>query len=191
VNASAAQRTQRRFPTAVATLLLVLGTETVLFGTLLEAYLYMRAANPSWPGVSLTPSRMMVPATAMLVLLASEFALWRGRNAARDDTRSSGLRKWLAIGLGLGLLFLGGQTIEFAGSGMTPGDAGFGGVFFTLMAFHGLHVLAGLLLLGFNYVRAGWGDFDAHEHVAIDVGFYFWTYVVAVWLVMFIALYLA
>lgn len=191
MNASATQETQRRFPTAIATLFLVLGTETVLFGTLLEAYLYMRAANPSWSGVPLTVGRMLVPAVALVTLLGSEFALWRGRNAVKDAADPSGLRNWLAIGLGLGLLFLAGQLTEFATSGMAPGDAGFGGVFFTLMAFHGLHVLAGLLLVGFNYVRAGWGDFDEQRHVAIDVGFYFWTYVVAVWIVMFIALYLA
>ena len=191
MNASAVQQSPRRFPTAVATLLLVLGTETVLFGTLLMAYLYMRAANPDWAGVPLTLSRMAVPISTMIVLLASEAAVFRGRRSIRAGSSPSTLRKWIALGLGLGLLFLGGQALEFSGSGMSPGDAAFGGVFFTLMAFHGLHVLAGLLLLAFNYVRAGWGDFDAENHVAIDVSFYFWSYVAAIWIVLFGALYLA
>lgn len=191
MNATAIQQSPRRFPTAVATLLLVLGTETVLFGTLLMAYLYMRAANPDWAGVPLTLSRMALPALALAILLASEFAVMRARRAVRAGASASTLRRWIGIGLALGLLFLAGQAVEFASSGMSPGDASFGGVFFTLMVFHGLHVLAGLMLLAFNFVRTGWGDFDVGHHTAVDVGSYFWTYVVAVWIVLFAALYLA
>jgi len=191
VNAATVNRSQRRIPTAIATLLLVLGTETVLFGTLLMAYLYMRAANPSWSGVPLTFGRMVIPSGALLILLASEGALWQAYRRARQGADQDNLRRWLGASLSLGLLFLVGQVVEFATSGMNPSGRGFGGVFLTLMAFHGLHVLAGLILGGFNFARAGWGDFDAESHVALDVGFYFWSYVVAVWIIMFIALYLA
>jgi cytochrome c oxidase subunit 3 len=190
VNATAVDRTGRRLPTAIATLLLVLGTETVLFGTLLMAYLYMRAANPAWPGIPLTAARMAVPGGALLILIASEGALWHAWRQLRRGTGEGSLRRWLSASLGLGLLFLAGQVLEFTSSGMRADDRAFGGVFLTLMAFHGLHVVAGIVLQSFNYVRAGWGDFDAEHHTAIDVGFFFWTYVVAIWLVLFIALYL-
>ncbi len=96
----------------------------------------------------------------------------------------------MLVGLGLGLVFVGGQFAEFASNGMRPGDQAFGGVFFTLMGFHAVHVLAGVVFLVINWVRGRLGDFSRGRHIAVTMGSWFWFYVTGVWLAMFVALYL-
>jgi len=90
----------------------------------------------------------------------------------------------------MGLVFVAGQAFEFLRSGMSPNDQSFGGVFFTLMGFHALHIVAGIIMLVMLVVRTHLGDFTPRRHITIDVGVWFWYYVVAVWIVLFTTLYL-
>ena len=90
----------------------------------------------------------------------------------------------------MGLAFVGLQVLEFTRSGMRPNDQTFGGVYFTLMGFHALHVLGGVLMLITVLWRAFLGDFTPRRHIAVQIGSWFWYFVVGVWVVLFIALYL-
>jgi cytochrome c oxidase subunit III len=175
--------------TARLTLLMVLGSETVFFGMLIAAYLYLRASEADWPFGQPHLAQIGIPAANTLILLASALtAALAGRSIRKGD--QAWLARWLAITLGLGLVFIAGQVFEYVRSGMTPSDQAFGGVFFTLMGFHALHMLAGAVVVGLALTRARQGDFTARRHVAIDVGTGFWYYVVGVWVVLFSVLYL-
>ena len=122
-----------------------------------------------------------------LILLLSAVCV---RAASAPSTRTALRLPWLAVTMGLGAVFIGGQIYDFAHLGMHVNDAAFGGVFFALMGFHALHVLAGMAILGINLVRLKLGDFDSGRSDAMEVGALFWYYVTAVWIVLFAALYL-
>jgi len=96
----------------------------------------------------------------------------------------------LLITLLLGLIFVTGQVYEFSHAGLRIDDQTFGGVFFTLMGFHAVHVLGGVVFLALNYVRARLGDFSSNRYEAVELGNLFWYYVAAIWLVLFAVLYL-
>ena len=83
-----------------------------------------------------------------------------------------------------------GQIIEFNHAGLHIDDQAFGGVFFTLIGFHALHLLAGVFFLGLNLIRANLGDFSGERYEAVELGSWFWYYVTAVWVVLFMALYI-
>jgi cytochrome c oxidase subunit 3 len=183
------QIASRRKGTARVALLVVLGSETVFFGTMISAYLYLRASQPSWPFGHAQLTQFGLPAINTLILLASAGTAALAFRAVRKGDRR-GLLAWLNVTLLLGLVFIGAQVFEYIHSGMTPSDQAFGGVFFTLMGFHALHMLAGELILGLVLARAQGGDFSTHRHTAVDVGIWFWYYVVAVWVVLFSVLYL-
>lgn len=181
--------TRRSDQTARVALLVTLGSETFFFGTLLAAYLYLRADQTSWPLTHAPLARLAVPGTNTLILLASALTAYFALRSVRKG-RISDLVRWLAVTLALGLVFIGGQVLEYTSNGMQPGDQAFGGVFFTLMGFHALHLVAGILILGLALLRAHLGDFTARRHVAVQIGTWFWFYVVGVWVVLFSALYL-
>jgi cytochrome c oxidase subunit 3 len=171
------------------TVFLVLGTETVLFGTLVMTYLFLRAGGTD--AVFLHPKSLDVIIASLntLVLVASAFLAWNAHRSIREGQVKS-LKTNLLLTLLLGTIFIAGQVFEFKHSGMRINASVFGGVFFALISFHALHVLVGTIVLALNYVRSRLGDFSVNRHVAITAGTWFWYYVVMVWLVLFTVLYL-
>lgn len=173
--------------TARLTLLVVLSSETILFGTLLMVYLFMRANRAD--DVFSERADVLVPILNTVVLLLSAGAAWWSANVIQRG-HTEKLKTGLLVTLVLGLVFVTGQVIEFSRSGMQPDDQAYGGVFFTLIGFHAVHVMIGVIILAINTVRAQLGDFNARQHIAVDVGTWFWYYVAGVWVVLFAALYL-
>jgi heme/copper-type cytochrome/quinol oxidase subunit 3 len=156
---------------------------------LLVAYLYLRADQPIEAFRSHTLASLLLPSLNTLVLLASAVVASKALTAIRSGDNEN-LKSTLMLAFFLGFVFVAGQIIEFQRSGMRPSDPAFGGVFFALIGFHALHVLGGMVFLALNLLRANLNDFNADEHTAVEVGNLFWYYVVAVWAVLFIALYL-
>ncbi len=181
----------RRNPDDLArtTLLVVLASESTLFSTLLMAYLYLRTGAGQAAFVQVAGSDWLIAAANTGVLLLSAWVVGQAATAIRNGDRR-GLVSRLVIRLALGLVFVGGQVFEFNRSGMAPDDPAFGGVYFALMGFHALHVLAGIVILSVNAARAWLGDFTARRHTAVKAGAWFWYYVTGVWVVLFVGLYL-
>lgn len=168
-------------------LLVTLGTESVFFLTLLVAYADLRN-QVNW-NVPHSFARLSIPLVNTAVLLLSTFIAWRALLSIRQSKQSS-LRNGLLITVILGVIFVAGQIYEFNHAGLQVDDQAFGGVFFTLIGFHAVHVLAGIVFLVLNLIRAYLNDFTTDQHEAVVLGNWFWYYVTAVWLVLFAALYL-
>jgi cytochrome c oxidase subunit 3 len=168
-------------------LFITLGTESVFFVTLLVAYVALRD-SVTW-NVPHTLTRLTIPLINTAVLFVSTVMAAVSLNAIRKDNPAA-LQRDLLITVLLGLSFVAGQIYEFSHAGLHISDPSFGGVFFTLMGFHALHVLGGVVFLCLNYMRSSLGDFSGARHEAVELGVLFWYYVAAVWLVLFVALYL-
>ena len=180
-------RSMSRFSTGKVALFIILASESVFFATMLVAYISLRNQTV-WP-VQHTLGRLTIPLANTAILLVSTISAWRATVSIREE-KTSALNGWLLSALLLGLVFVTGQVYEFSHAGMHTNDQAFGGVFFTLMGFHGLHVLSGVVFLIINLARARLGDFSPTDHDAIVLGTWFWYYVAAVWIVLFAALYL-
>ena len=176
-----------RVSTGRIALWITLTTESVFFVTLLVAYAALRdEADWSLPH---TFTRLLIPAVNTTILLVSAFMAGSAVRAVRHNDQT-GLRNSLLRALLLGLVFVAGQVFEFNHAGLSIDDQAFGGVFFTLMGFHAVHVLAGVVFLALNLMRANLGDFTSTHYEAVDLGVWFWYYVTLVWFVLFAALYL-
>jgi heme/copper-type cytochrome/quinol oxidase subunit 3 len=173
--------------TGKVALIVVVASESVFFLTLLTAYVALRGQVP-W-AMPHTVARLAIPVGNMLILLGSVVAA-RRTQAIAQRRQQDGLARSQIANLALGVLFVAGQVLEFTHAGMRIDDQAFGGVFFALMGFHGLHVAAGLMMLAIGIVRARLPDFSAADAQAIEIGSQFWYYVAAVWVVLFLALYL-
>jgi cytochrome c oxidase subunit 3 len=187
--ALSSQAARRNRSLAKVTAVLVLATESVFFGTLLMVYLAMRQDQANWPFMNATLSQLVVPVANTVILALSALLVYRSVRAIQRGVVSA-LKTSLEVAFALGLIFVAGQIFEFNRSGLQPNDPAFGGVFFALIGFHALHVLAGLVVIAVNSVRARLGDFSAHQYLAVEIGAWFWYYVVGVWLLLFTALYL-
>jgi len=149
-------------------MMLLVGTETILFSSFIGAYLVLRGAAASWPpfGTPHLTLDLAILNTALLVV--SSFQAWRRR---------------LGSTFILGSLFLVLQAVEFHrlyARGLTLQTGTYGALFYTLVTCHGLHVLGGLAILALALRKAEWA-----ENAEL-----YWHFVTGVWLVLFSILYL-
>jgi heme/copper-type cytochrome/quinol oxidase subunit 3 len=180
-------RAMSRFSNGKVALSIILLSESVFFATMLVAYIALRK-QASWP-VEHTLVRLIIPLANTAILLFSAISAGRGTVSIRNG-KTSASQGWQMLTLLLGLVFVTVQIYEFSHAGMHINDQAFGGVFFTLMGFHGLHVLAGVVFLIINLARTRLSDFSPAHYEAVELGTWFWYYVTAVWIVLFAALYL-
>jgi cytochrome c oxidase subunit 3 len=93
----------------------------------------------------------------------------------------------------LGFLFLGFQVEEYVHAYSELNlrlDTGiYGGTFFMLTGFHGLHVTLGAVMLLVIWLRVLRGHFKPDRHFAFEAVAWYWHFVDVVWLGLFFFVY--
>jgi cytochrome c oxidase subunit 3 len=152
----------------------------------------------SWPstGPAGEPVERMgawgLPALNTGILLLSGVTITIAHHMLRANHRR-GLAIWLAATFLLGFLFLGFQVEEYIHAYTELGlrlDTGiYGGTFFMLTGFHGVHVTLGALMLVVIWLRVLRGHFTADRHFAFEAVAWYWHFVDVVWLGLFFFVY--
>ncbi len=171
---------------------LFLASETMLFGGLISAYAFLRtgsAASEFGPHLSDAP----LAGINTLVLLASStvmtLSVWSLRN--REYGR---YRLFLGMTIFLGLLFVGLKAIDYShkfAHGLYPATNTYLAVFFTLTGVHALHVIGGVVVNAYLWLtgRRMWENEADRLRSRISAAATYWNFVDAVWIVLFLLLY--
>ena len=186
------ERKQAGMPTPLLGMLLFIASEVMFFGGLFAAYFNSRAAHQGvWgPPEGAAPLEILPIALPITIILISssftmQFAVWAIR---RGDQRA--LKRWIAVTLALGVLFLLGQLYDYSQLGFGIGDGIFGTTFYTLTGFHGAHVFGGAVGLTVILSRALQGQFSTGNHVAVEAVSIYWHFVDVVWIALFTTIYI-
>ncbi len=168
-----------------------IGSECLLFGTLIATYLVYEGRSVSGPT---TREILNIPLTSVstFVLLMSSLCMVLALTAVRRGDKLQS-RIWLGATALLGTIFLGFQVYEFTnfvheGLGFTTNL--FGSSFFTLTGFHGGHVFAGVLWLVTLLVRSFQGKLGPDKALNVEIAGLYWHFVDVVWIVIFTVVYL-
>jgi heme/copper-type cytochrome/quinol oxidase subunit 3 len=160
-----------------------LATDAMGFAGLLIAYGILRVRADIWPDPR---SRLaLAPAAAVtFALLLSSLTMTLATRAPSVRAR----RGWLVATLALGAAFLAGAVIEYAHLLAAASPMGltsdlFASTFYVVTGFHALHVLAGLIGVGFM-LRAKYGA------QAVETMGLYWHFVDAAWMPIFSFIYL-
>jgi len=173
--------------------LVFIGSESVFFAALIAAVIHLRIHLPqSGAGTHLHTT---FPAINTTILVLSGVAAHYAQVSYRKQRQGS-FFLLLVLTIILGTAFLGGQAWEYThlGFGLTASLAA--SAFFTLTGFHGLHVACGICVLIYLLVRASRerrrapGASSPGTSGMVDAGTYYWHFVDAVWVVVFIVVYL-
>jgi heme/copper-type cytochrome/quinol oxidase subunit 3 len=168
-----------------------LGSDCLLFGSLISTYLLLRHRSTHGP----SPEDVFdIPFTSVssFVLLMSSLTMALAVAAiTRSDERAS--RVWLVTTAMLGAVFIGGQVYEFTtfyreGLGYTTNI--FGSAFYTLTGFHGLHVSVGIAMLMSLVVMSLRGNLGRGRTEAVEIVGLYWHFVDIVWIIIFTIVYL-
>jgi len=191
-----------------------IGSECMLFASLISTYLIYKGRSPEGPfphetwtnpttGEVFKPIlNIPVTSASTFILLMSSLAMVlalaavQNRHVPKLTTGakilgSSKLWLWMTCLLGIG--FLGCQAYEFTSfihEGLSIRTNLFGSSFFTLTGFHGAHVTAGVIwlftLLAIDYKRG----LQPSDATAVDIAALYWHFVDVVWIVIFTLVYL-
>lgn len=182
---------------------LFLVTEMVLFGGLFIAYSYMRSKYPAEFHHGGAELNATLGVTNTVVLLTSSLTVVLAIVAVQRGQRGRALA-FLGTTLGLGAVFLCIKSVEWAAKfhhGLYPraehlgtlpqGEQVFFGLYFTMTGLHGVHVIAGLLVLSWVTVMVARNRVRADRYVHLENAGLYWHLVDVIWIFLLPLFYLA
>lgn len=170
---------------------LFIASEVMLFGGLISSYILLRSGADVWPRevLAVAPAALN---TAVLITSSMTMVTAWGALKLGDFARH---RRNLAITIVLGVVFLGIKTFEYAGhlrAGETPSHDVFLGLYYTLTGLHALHILAGLVVMGYLLGPGArlWSRSPDQFTNRVEATGLYWHFVDFVWIFLFPLLYL-
>lgn len=165
----------------------LIATEASLFLYLLFSYFYIDLWS-SGRFLPKQPPSFDLSGPGTVILLLSSVVVWWGEKGARK-----GSARQLSLGLFGGLLlgagFVSIQLIEWSKKPYRFNSSSYSSLYFTITGFHLAHVLVGILILLLLLVWSLLGYFDSKRHAPVMIGTIYWHFVDAVWLVVFVTIY--
>jgi heme/copper-type cytochrome/quinol oxidase subunit 3 len=166
---------------------MLLGAETMFFAGLIGAFLVFRVGSPVWPPPFQPRLPLGITGINTLVLLASA---WTMRSAIHANGRGEKRRvlSLLAWTAGLGTAFLliqGYEWVRLIHFGLTASSSVYGGLFYTLIGFHGAHVFGALIWLALVWLQTRSGTSKSKQATGLQICSMYWIFVVALWPVLY------
>jgi heme/copper-type cytochrome/quinol oxidase subunit 3 len=171
---------------------MMLGAEAMFFAGLIGAFIVFRLAAEQWPPPFQPRLPVGVTGVNTVILLISAFTMHFGVNATRAGNMDRA-RLFLTLTAVLGALFLliqGSEWIKLLHFGLTVSSSVYGGLFYTIIGAHGVHVLGALVWLVAVYARARHGRYSVKDCTGVQICAMYWTFVVALWPVLYGLVYL-
>ena len=164
-------------------------SESVIFLSFFAGYIVYKTSVPDWLPPGVTGLEVKDPAINTVVLVSSSFVIYIAERYLHVKNLW-GFRAFWLLTMVMGSYFLYGQAVEWRGLAFGFTDGVFGGTFYLLTGFHGLHVLTGVMLqsimLGRSFIP---GNYDKGEF-GVAATSLFWHFVDVIWIILFVLIYI-
>lgn len=170
---------------------LFLGGELVLFGSLFATFITLRNAHGAGPSAHELFRLPMVAAATFILLTSSLTSVMAVQGMHRGSVGA--VKFWFSVTVLLGLAFLGLEVFEFneyVHEGHTISSSAFGSAFYTLVGFHGAHVLAGAVWISLLVLQAAKKGITLITAPKFYIASLYWHFVDLVWVFIFTVVYL-
>ncbi|CEI84419.1 cytochrome B oxidoreductase [Oceanobacillus oncorhynchi subsp. incaldanensis] len=169
-----------------------LGGETVLFACLFGTYLALKDSAAGGPTTQELYGLGLVFLMTVLLLTSSLTSVYAIYHMKNNDFKK--MQLWMGITALLGLAFLACEIYEFAhyihDYGFTFRSSAFGSAFYTLVGFHGGHVVFGLSWIITLMVRNAKRGLDLYNAPKFNTFALYWHFIDVVWVFIFTVVYL-
>lgn len=173
--------------------------ELMIFGGLIACYLLNRLRYPEW-GVQAAHTSTLIGAINTFVLLLSSYTVVRAHEAAVKKQLNK-ITMWFSLSILGGILFLFNKGIEYSheihnGLTMTSPKlleqndtigSQFWSYYYLMTGLHGLHVIAGMVIMFVIMMQARKGK-NLHR---VELAGMYWHMVDLIWIFLFPLLYIA
>ena len=157
-----------------------MGAVVMFFAALTSAIIVRQGLSGDWMPFTL-PS-ILYASTA--VLLASSFTVERARRSLPEGNADA-LRRWVNVSALLGLAFvacqlLGWQALAARGIYLASNPAN--SFYYVLTAGHGLHLVGGIVALGYIWARVSAGRPWPTREAAVEAAALYWHFMDVLWI---------
>ncbi|QEY31303.1 heme-copper oxidase subunit III [Synechococcus sp. RSCCF101] len=163
-------------------------SESVIFLAFFAGYAVLKTTTPQWLPAGVEGLEVMFPLINTVVLVSSSGVIWLAERALARGQLLRFRLFWL-LTIAMGSVFVVGQAIEWQGLNFGLGSGVFGGTFYLLTGFHGLHVITGIVLMLLMLARSFVpGNYERGDSGVVSVSL-FWHFVDVIWIVLFLLIY--
>ena len=163
----------------------------MMFTALSSAYIVRAASASDWQPLGMP--RILLLSTTLILVSSGTMELARRK---RKDLASGSTRRWLLLTLVLGIGFLISQFLawrQLVRQGVYIASNPHSSFFYLLTAAHGVHLLGGLVTLGYISLRTRAPREDvvavARSQASADVVSLYWHFMDLLWLYLFVLLF--
>ena len=171
---------------------LYLASEVVLFATLIAVYVVFRVNNPERVSEVHEAAGLLLVTVNTFLLLTSSWTMVMGLRAIQFNDKK-GLVRLMSFTAILATVFVLLQYVEYqtlAHEGITLYSDEFGMRFYAPTAFHGAHVIVGVLWALWVIIKGRQGRYNNGRYLGVEIFGLFWHFVDVVWILLFTVIYL-
>lgn len=169
--------------------IIFLCSESIIFLAFFTGYAVLKLTSPEWLPQGVNGLEIKMPLINTIVLVSSSFVAYIAERYLHKSNLWGFRIAWLLTMI-MGSYFVYGQYIEWSELAFGLDSGVFGGTFYLLTGFHGLHVITGILLMGLMLVRSFLpGNYEKGEMGVTSVSL-FWHFVDVIWIILFILIYI-
>jgi cytochrome c oxidase subunit 3 len=170
---------------------LFLASEVMLFGALFSSYIILRTGSFEWPHGELNIWLGMINT---FILIASSVTMVMAWASLKLNNFARG-RLYLIATFLLAAIFLVNKYFEYSAhfaNGEGPWHSTFLAIYFTMTGLHGLHILAGMVVMAFLFGPGTkmWSSNPEQYTNRVEITGLYWHFVDLVWIFLFPVLYL-
>lgn len=189
-----ATSTEEKLTTGKLAMWLFLASEVMFFAGLFGTYVISRVNHPELFDPENLPAKLNILLASIntVVLITSSLTMALGVRASWEKD-NAGIRKWLGLTFVLGLTFCVIKYFEYAAKlshGITPHYSTFYDCYFTMTGIHLIHVVGGMVPIGWMALMAGTGRYTKPGTARVELIGLYWHLVDLVWIYLFPVLYL-
>ncbi len=164
-------------------------SESVIFLCFFAGYILYKTTTHDWLPPGVAGLEVKDPFINTVILVSSSFTIYFAEQGLKKNNLWVFRLFWI-LTMTMGSYFLYGQAVEWNSLkfGFTSGV--FGGTFYLLTGFHGLHVFTGVLLQLIMLIRSFTpGNYES-GHFGVDATSLFWHFVDVIWIILFLLIYI-
>ncbi len=162
----------------------------MLFVALTSAYIVRSASSNDWQPIAMP--KVLWLSTALILI--SSITIEVSRRCLKQQRAGYGV--WLTITVALGLAFLASQILawrQLVRQGVYLASNPYNSFFYLFTAAHGLHLLGGILVLGYLLLRTtskrGTVEGELRRVGAADAATIYWHFMDGLWVALFLLLF--
>lgn len=181
---------------------LFLFSELILFGGMFIAYAVYRFKHPHEFRLAAAELDTFIGTVNTMILLTSSLTAAMSITAIQRGKKRFSM---VLVGatIGLGLVFLVIKYFEWMHKisiglypkspvldSLPPGEILYFGLYYVMTGLHGIHVIAGMGVMGFMLAYIAKGTINQHSYVRLETGTLYWHLVDVIWIFLFPLFYL-